>query len=74
MYTAKVFKNGRSQAVRLPKEFRLSCKVVSVFHLGDAVVLQPVNETWLDVYNSMSELENFMEKRENLTAQEREEM
>jgi len=69
---AKIFKNGRSQAIRLPKDFRLPGRMVSVSHLGNAVVLQPISETWLDVYNSMSELETFMEDREDLPAQERE--
>lgn len=71
---AKIFKNGRSQAIRLPKNFRLPGKMVSVSHLGNAVVLQPISETWLDVYNSMSELKSFMEDREDLPAQEREEL
>lgn len=71
---AKIFKNGRSQAVRLPKNFRLPGKAVSVSHLGNAVLLQPISETWLDVYNAMSELETFMEGREDLPAQEREKL
>jgi len=69
---ARVFQNGSSQAVRLPKEFRLSCEIVSVSHLGNAVLLQPVYETWLDVYNAMSGVEGFMEDREDLPPQERE--
>lgn len=71
---AKIFKNGRSQAIRLPKDFRLPGRIASVSHLGNAVLLQPISETWLDVYNAMSGLETFMEDREDLPAQEREEL
>lgn len=72
--TAKLFKNGRSLAVRLPKDFRLEGKVVAIFRLGNAIVLQPINKTWLDVYHSMVELPDFMEEREDLPLQEREQL
>jgi antitoxin VapB len=42
--TAKLFMHGRSQAVRLPKEFRLPGKEVSVRRIGRAVLLEPVGE------------------------------
>ncbi|MGH7246798.1 MAG: antitoxin [Pseudomonadota bacterium] len=42
--TAKLFMHGRSQAVRLPKEFRLPGKEVRVRHVGRAVLLEPMNE------------------------------
>jgi antitoxin VapB len=42
--TAKIFKHGRSQAVRLPKEFRLPGKEVRVRRVGRAVVLEPLEE------------------------------
>jgi antitoxin VapB len=42
--TAKLFKHGRSQAVRLPKEFRFSGKEVRVRRLGRGVLLEPVGE------------------------------
>lgn len=72
MHTAKIFQNGHSQAVRLPKEFRFSCDEVTVSHLGNAILLQPIYKTWIDVYNAMTELESFMEVREDLPPQERE--
>ena len=40
--TAKLFKHGRSQAVRLPKEFRLPGKEVRVRRIGRSVLLEPV--------------------------------
>lgn len=42
MTTAKLFQNGRSQAVRLPKEFRFEGTQVSIRREGDAVVLSPI--------------------------------
>ena len=42
MHTAKIFANGRSQAVRLPKAFRFSGKEVFVRREGEAVVLEPI--------------------------------
>ena len=42
MPTAKIFANGRSQAVRLPKAFRFSGKEVFVRREGEAVVLEPI--------------------------------
>lgn len=42
MATAKLFTNGRSQAVRLPKEFRFEGREVSVRREGDAVILEPL--------------------------------
>jgi antitoxin VapB len=41
MPTAKVFKSGNSQAVRLPKEFRFDADEVEIFRRGEEVVLRP---------------------------------
>lgn len=40
MATARVFRSGNSQAVRLPKEFRLKSKEVEIFRRGDEIVLR----------------------------------
>ena len=40
--TAKVFKTGRSQAVRLPKAYRFATDEVTIERQGDAVILRPV--------------------------------
>ena len=50
MNTAKVFWTGRSQAVRLPKEFRLAGDSVRIRRRGAAIVLEPLPRdwTWLD--------------------------
>ena len=46
METAKIFENGRSQAVRLPKKFRFDVDEVVVQQLGDAVILVPRDSLW----------------------------
>jgi antitoxin VapB len=49
MATAKIFMHGRSQAVRLPKEFRLPGKEVRVSRVGDKVILEPLEKAPFDV-------------------------
>lgn len=44
--TAKVFRNGASQAVRLPKEFRFDTDEVCVKRIGSAVLLYPKDAAW----------------------------
>ena len=43
---AKLFQTGRSQAVRLPKEFRFEGTEVRIRRAGSAVVLEPVDDGW----------------------------
>ena len=43
---AKVFWSGRSQAIRLPKEFRFDGKEVTVRREGKAVILEPLEDEW----------------------------
>ena len=46
MMTAKVFENGRSQAIRLPKECRFTSDEVMVNKIGDIVILLPKQNKW----------------------------
>lgn len=46
METAKIFENGRSQAVRLPKQYRFSGEEVFIQRVGRAVVLLPKEAVW----------------------------
>ena len=55
MQTAKLFPNGSSQAVRLPKEFRFEGDCVYIRRLGDAVVLLPHRAPWLTLFASLEE-------------------
>lgn len=49
MKKAKLFMNGRSQAVRLPKEFRMPGEEVLIERRGDEVVLRPVRTEAEDI-------------------------
>jgi antitoxin VapB len=57
MQTAKLFKNGRSQAVRLPKEFRFEGEEVYVRREGNSIVLSPKTEPkenpWQDFFDAL---------------------
>lgn len=46
MATAKIFRNGSSQAVRLPKEFRFDVDEVCIKRIGSAVMLFPKGDGW----------------------------
>lgn len=53
MTTAKLFENGRSQAVRLPKEYRFSGNEVSINKIGDVVILMPQDNKWAGFMESL---------------------
>lgn len=67
--TAKLFTNGRSQAVRLPAEFRFEGKEVYVEHVEGGVLLRPKPQTvaeWLEDFYSSTEAfpEDFLVDRD----------
>jgi antitoxin VapB len=73
MTTAKLFWSGRSQAVRLPKDFRFRGKEVHIRRHGAAVILEPLPEdwSWLDAIAGKLD-EDFVEAvREQPQPQER---
>ena len=76
MQTARLFVNGRSQAVRLPKEFQFQGENVYVQKVGEAVILVPFEKEWevfLHGLNSFSD--DFMsEGRFQGNNQDREEL
>ncbi len=73
MKTAKLFWNGRSQAVRLPKEFRFKGEEVHIRRVGTAVILEPVSHdwAWLDAIQGTF-TEDFLADRQQPAHQERE--
>lgn len=73
MKTARLFRNGQSQAVRLPKEFRFSGDKVLIKKVGNAVVLLPEKGSWKPLFESLSRFsEDFMETRQQPSEQKRE--
>jgi antitoxin VapB len=64
MKAARLFKNGQSQAVRLPKEYRFKGDRVLIKRVGNALVLIPLKEPWTPLLESLSQFsKDFMESR-----------
>lgn len=57
MKTAKLFKNGQSQAVRLPKEFRMAGNEVYIQKQGDMIILLPKEKSWEPLFESLNHFE-----------------
>jgi antitoxin VapB len=74
MQTARVFQSGNSQAVRLPKEFRLDVFEVEIFRQGDDIVLRQLPQSGAAVFDLLGGLPaDFMvDGREDTPPQERE--
>jgi len=56
MATAKVFRSGNSQAVRLPKQFRLKSKEVEIFRRADEIVLREKTGTMARAFDLLAGL------------------
>jgi antitoxin VapB len=73
MKTARLFRNGQSQAVRLPKEFRFEGDFVYVKKSGNAVILLPAKGIWNSLINSLDQFsDDFMIERNQPETQARE--
>lgn len=70
MDTARLFQSGRSQAVRLPKQYRFTGTEVGVRHFGNGVLLLPVDDPWATLEAALSVFEpGFTIQRDQPTAQ-----
>jgi antitoxin VapB len=56
MGTARVFRSGNSQAVRLPKQFRLKSKEVEIFRRGDEIILREKDENMVRAFDLLADL------------------
>jgi antitoxin VapB len=76
MTTAKVFMTGRSQAIRLPKEFRFDGNEVEIFRRGDEVILREKPVTAERFFEVLAQMPNdfYSEERVDEPPQEREEL
>ena len=64
MKTAKIFQNGQSQAVRLPKEFRFDDSEVFIKKSGNVVQLIPRTDAWNSLFDSLKKFSrDFMTER-----------
>lgn len=73
---AKVFWSGRSQAVRLPKEYRFNCEEVHIRRVGNSVVLEPMAKdwNWLDAVVRELSPDYLVEGRQQPESQQRPEL
>lgn len=72
MHTAKLFQNGRSQAVRLPKEFRFEESEVFITKVDNVVMLIPRSDPWGGLLGSLDRFsDDFMDERKQPGVQER---
>jgi len=73
MKTARLFRNGQSQAVRLPKELRFQGDTVYIKKMGNAVVLIPHQDAWRSLLDSLDMFsDDFMQERQQPQTQIRE--
>lgn len=73
MKTAKLFKNGRSQAVRLPKEFRFEGDEVYIYREGEKVVISATAPGWDEFFDQKSAFaKDYLVERPNESPQDRE--
>lgn len=73
MATAKLFQNGRSQAVRLPKEFRLPGKEVKISKQGNKIILEPIENSWEQWFEAITQFsDDFMADGRNQPEQAQE--
>jgi antitoxin VapB len=62
MKTAKVFKSGNSQAVRIPKEFHLEGEEVEIRRKGESLILRSKKQSWAALIDSLKKFtDDFME-------------
>lgn len=61
MKTAKVFRSGNSQAVRIPKEFQLESDEVEIRRRGTLLILRPKVHSWASLFDSLKKFsDDFM--------------
>lgn len=63
MKTAKIFRSGNSQAVRIPKAFQLQGNEVEIEKRGDVLVLRPKKRSWTSLVDSLPKFtDDFMQR------------
>jgi antitoxin VapB len=73
MNTAKIFTNGRSQAIRLPKEYRFKDDEVYINKIDDIVVIMPKNKKMVSLMTIINKFtDDFMDERNQPAVQARE--
>ena len=72
MITAKLFKNGQNQAIRIPKDFEFKgISEVSIRKEGDRIIIEPVRKSWLSYAELPKADADFMSERLEIFEDER---
>jgi antitoxin VapB len=75
MKTAKVFKSGNSQAIRLPKEYRLESDEIFLNRIGNVLIIIPKDDPWSIFSQGIKEIGNdYPNKIKKLKHSKREEL
>jgi len=61
MLETKVFQSGNSQAIRLPKEYRIDSKTVLLQKVGNAIIITPKDDPWKNFCEGVDEAVHFPE-------------
>ncbi len=71
MRTVSIFKNGRNQAVRLPKDMEFEgISELEIIKEGDHIILRPARPDWLSFADNQAAESDFMTERETVVADE----
>jgi antitoxin VapB len=75
METAKVFDSGNSQAIRIPKKYKLKGKEAYITKIGDAIVILPMKQKWNSLIGSLDKFSSdFLTERVQPDLESREEI
>ena len=55
MHTTKIFKSGNSQAVRIPKEYKIEENELYINKIGNSIIIFPKNDPWKTLKESLSD-------------------
>lgn len=61
MIETKIFNSGNSQAIRLPKEYRMNTGSVQLNRIGNVLVIVPKDDPWANFREGVNEAEEFPE-------------
>lgn len=65
MQTAKLFQNGQSQAVRLPKSFRFEGTEVTIKHVGEGILLLPLKHSATQLLSLLDSVDETVDLERN---------
>jgi antitoxin VapB len=71
MRTVSIFKNGKNQAVRLPKDMEFQDVTdLEIIKKGDTIILRPARPDWLSLADCQKANEDFLQERPDVVSDE----